>query len=123
MNGASINLGPRGRLFENSVEHQQAVRSGVPCFAGFTLFQFSRNPFESEVIDSQRPKPSHGMEIRNQFRNHDSSISRIHVQGVPQLEETEVDLCRNMLMIRAPSEYAHAACFSRHNVNGPHSFV
>ena len=25
MNGASINLGPWGRLFENSVEHQQAV--------------------------------------------------------------------------------------------------
>ena len=52
MNGASINLGPQGRLFENSLEHQQAVRSGVPCFAGFTLFQFSRKPVEPEVIDS-----------------------------------------------------------------------
>ena len=91
MNGASINLGPRGRLFENSVEHQQAVRSGVPCFAGFTLFQFSRKPVESEVIDSQRLKSSHGLEIRNHFRNHGTNISRIHVQGVPQLEETEVD--------------------------------
>ena len=88
MNGASINLGPRGRLFENSVEHQQAVRSGVPCFAGFTLFQFSRKPVEPEVIDSQRLKSSHGLEIRNHFRNHGSSISRIYVQGVPQLEET-----------------------------------
>ena len=122
MNGASINLGPRGRLFENSVEHQQAVRSGVPCFAGFTLFQFSRKPVEPEVIDSGL-KPSHGLEIRNHFRNHGSSISRIHVQGVPQLEETEVDLCGNMLIIRAPSEDAHAACFSRHNVTGPHSYV
>ena len=43
MNGASINLGPRGRLFESSVEHQQAVRSRVPCFAGFTLFSFPGN--------------------------------------------------------------------------------
>ena len=123
MNGASINLGPQGRLFENSLEHQQAVRSGVPCFAGFTLFQFSRKPVESEVIDSQRLKSSHGLEIRNHFRNHGSSISRIHVQGVPQLEETEVDLCGNMLIIRAPSEDAHAACFSRHSVTGPHSYV
>ncbi|MGB0666677.1 MAG: hypothetical protein ACPGRS_07550, partial [bacterium] len=104
-------------------EHQQAVRSGVPCFAGFTLFQFSRKPVESEVIDSQRLKSSHGLEIRNHFRNHGSSISRIHVQGVPQLEETEVDLCGNMLIIRTPSEDAHAACFSRHNVTGPHSYV
>ena len=123
MNWASINLGPRGRPFENSVEHQQAVRSGVPCFAGFTLFQFSRKPFESEVIDSQRPKPSHGLEIRNHFRNHGSSISRIHVHGVPQLEETEVDLCGNMLIIRAPSEDAHAAYFPRHNVTGPHCYI
>ena len=123
MNGASINLGSRGRLFENSVEHQQAVRSGVPCFAGFTLFQFSRKLVESEVIDSQRIKSSHGLEIRNHFRNHGSSISRIHVQGVPQLEETKVDLYGNMLIIRAPSEDAHAACFSRHNVTGPHSYV
>ena len=123
MNGASINLGPRGRLFENSVEHQQAVRSGVPCFAGFTLFQFSRKPVEPEVIDSQRLKSSHGLEIRNHFRNHGSSISRIHVQGVHQLEETEVGLCGNMLIIRAPSEEAHTACFSRHNVTGPHSYV
>ena len=123
MNGASINLGPRDRLFENSVEHQQAVRSGVPCFAGFTLFQFSRKPVEPEVIDSQRLKSSLGLEIRNHFRNHGSSISRIHVQGVPQLEDTEVDLCGNMLMIRAPSEDVHAACFSRHNVTGPHSYV
>ena len=122
MNGASINLSPRGRLYENIVEHQQAVRSGVPCFAGFTLFQFSRNLVEPEVIDSGL-KPSHGLEIRNHFRNHGSSISRIHVQGVPQLEETEVDLCGNMLMIRAPSEEAHATCFSRHNVTGPHSYV
>ena len=99
MNGASINLGPQGRLFENSLEHQQAVRSGVPCFAGFTLFQFSRKPVESEVIDSQRLKPSHG------------------------LEETEVGLCGNMLIIRSPSEDAHAACFSRHSVTGPHSYV
>ena len=120
MNGASINLGPRGRLFENSMEHQQAVRSGVPCFVGFTLFRFSRNPVESEMIDSQRLKSSHGLEIRNHFRNHGSRISMIHVQGVPQLEETEVDLCGNMLIIRAPSEEAHAACFSRHNVTGPH---
>ncbi len=123
MNGASINLSPRGRLFENSVEHQQAVRSGVPCFAGFTLFQFSRKPVEPEVIDSQRLKSSHGLEIRNYFRNHGSSISRIHVQGVPQLEETEVDLCGKMLMIRAHSKDAHSACFSRHNVTGPHSYV
>ena len=122
MNGASINLGPRGRLFENSVEHQQAVRSGVPCFAGFTLFQFSRKPVESEVIDSGL-KSSRGMEIRNQFRNHGTNISRIHVQGVSQLEETEADLFRNMLMIRAPFEEAHAACFSRHNVTSPHSYV
>ena len=121
MNGASINLGPRGRLFENSVEHQQAVRSGVPCFAGFTLFQFSRNPDDSEVIDSQRLKPSRGLEIRNHFRNHGSSISWIQVQGVPQLEETEVDLYGNLLIIQAPSEEAHAACFSRHNVTDPHS--
>ena len=83
-------------------------------------FQFSRNPVEPEVIDSGL-KPSRGLEIRNHFRNHGSSISRIHVQGVPQLEETEVDLCGNMLMIQAPSEEAHAACFSRHNVTGPHS--
>ena len=67
MNGTSINLGPRGRLFENSVEHQQAVLSGVPCFAGFTLFQFSRKPVEPEVIDSGL-KPSRGLEIRNHFR-------------------------------------------------------
>ena len=123
MNGASINLGPRGRLFENSVEHQQAVRSGVPCFAGFNLFQFSRKPVEPKLIDSQRPKPSHSFEIRNHFRKHGYSISRIHVQGVPQLEETEVELYGNMLMIRAPSEEAHAACFSRFNVTDPHSFV
>ena len=84
MNGASINLGPQGRLFENSVEHQQAVRSGVPCFAGFTLFQFSRKPVEPEVIDSGL-KPYRGLEIRNHFRNHGSCINRIHVQGVPQL--------------------------------------
>ena len=122
MNGASINLGPRGRMFENSVEHQQVVRSGVPCYAGFTLFQLSRNPDESEVIDSGL-KPSYGLEIRNHFRNHGSSISRIHVQGVPQLEETEVDLYGNMLLIRAPSEDAQAACFSQHNVTDPHSYV
>ena len=87
MNGASINLGPRGRLFENSLEHQQAVRSGVPCFAGFTLFQLSRYPVEPELIDSGL-KTSHSLEIKNHFRNHGSSISRIYVQGVPQLEET-----------------------------------
>ena len=86
MNGASINLGPRGRLFENSVEHQQAVRSGVQCFAGFTLFQFSRKSVESEVIDSPCLKSSHGLEIRNRLRNHGSGISRIQVQNVPQLE-------------------------------------
>ena len=82
----------------------------------------SRKPVEPEVIDSGL-KPSRGLEIRNHFRNHGSSISRIHVQGVPQLEETEVDLCGNMITIRAPSEEAHAACFSRHNVTGPHSYV
>ena len=105
------------------MEHQQAVRSGVPCFAGFTLFQFSRKPVESEVIDSQRLKTFHGLEIRNHFRNHGTNISRIHVQGVPQLEETEVDLCGNILIIRAPYEEANEACFSRHNMTGPHSYV
>ena len=113
---------PPGQTVENSVEHQQAVLSGVPCFAGFTLFQFSRNPVEPEVIDSGL-KPSRELEIRNHFRNHGSSISRIHVHSVHQLEETQVDLCGNVLIIRAPSEEAHAACFSRHNVTGPHSYV
>ena len=40
MNGASMNLGPRGRLFDDSREHAQAIQSGVPCFTQFTLFQF-----------------------------------------------------------------------------------
>ncbi|MFL2773601.1 MAG: hypothetical protein ACJ0DH_08550 [bacterium] len=74
------------------------------------------------MIDSGL-KPSHVLGIRNHFRNHGSSISRIHVQGLPQLEENEVDLCGNKLMIRAPSEEAHTTFFKRHNVSGPHSYV
>ena len=62
------------------------------------------------MIDSGL-KPSHILEIRNHFRNHGSSISRIHVQGVPQLEDAE-QLADVLLGFHSLAQPPCAALFS-----------
>lgn len=119
MNGASMNLGPRGRLFDNSREHAQAIQSGVPCFSQFTLFQFFSDdrPFAGDRFP--RGKEGNGYEIGNNFKHFGLMIDNVWVYGEPEAEDTEVHLVENNLVIRVPHDTATSKLFSSRRVVGP----
>lgn len=119
MNGASMNLGPRGRLFDNSREHAQAIQSGVPCFAQFTLFQFFADdrPFAGDRFP--RGKEGNGYEIGNNFKHYGLMIDNLWVYGEPEADDTEVHLVENNLIIRVPHERRTSKLFSNRRVVGP----
>jgi hypothetical protein len=122
MNGASVNLGPRGRLFDNSREHIQAVQSGAPCFSQFTLFQFFSDDKQFDDDRFSRGKRGHGYEIRNNFKNYGLMIDHVCVAGKPDLNDTEVQLIENNLIIRVPFEKRVSRLFSNRQVTGPRVF-
>lgn len=119
MNGASINLGPRGRLFDNSREHAQAIQSGVPCFTQFTLFQFYADdrPFAGDRFP--RGREGNGYEIANNFKDYGLMIDNVWVYGEPEAADTEVHLVENNLIVRVPTERRASKLFSSRNVIGP----
>lgn len=119
MNGASMNLGPRGRLFDNSREHAQAIQSGVPCFAQFTLFQFYTDdrPFVGDRFP--RGKEGNGYEIGNNFKHYGLMIDNVWVYGEPEANDTEIHLIENNLIVRVPHEHPASKLFSSRRVIGP----
>ena len=122
MNGASVNLGPKGRIFDNSREHVQAIQSGMTCFSQFTLFQFYA---DDRNFDNQRfgpGAPGHGYEIRNNFKNFGLMIDHVCVAGNPDLTETEVQLVESNLIIRVPYEKKVSRMFTNRRVTGPHVY-
>lgn len=122
MNGASMNLGPRGRLFDNSREHIQAIQSGVPCFAQFTLLQFFADdrPFAGDRFP--RGKQGNGYEIGNSFKHYGQMIDNVWVYGEPEAEDTEVHLIENNLIVRVPHEKPASKLFAGRQVIGPHVY-
>ncbi|MGA8259912.1 MAG: hypothetical protein WB783_06850 [Arenicellales bacterium] len=122
MNGASVNLGPKGRLFDNSREHIQAIQSGIACFSQFTLFQFYSDDRSFDNDGFARGAPGHGYEIRNNFKNYGLMIDHVCVAGNPDLEETEVQLIENNLIIRVPYDKRVSKMFSNRRVTGPHVY-
>lgn len=122
MNGASVNLGPKGRLFENSREHRQAILSGIPCFSQFTLFQFFADDHGFDGGGLSRGKPGHGYEIRNKFKDYGLMIDHVCVTGDPDAGDTEVHLMENNLIIRIPYEKKASKLFTNRQVTGPHVY-
>jgi len=119
MNGASMNLGPRGRLFDDSREHAQAIRSGEPCFSQFTLLQFftDERPFAGDRFP--RGREGHGYEVGNSFKHYGLMIDNVWVYGEPEADDTEVHLVENNLVIRVPHEQRTSKLFSGRRVVGP----
>lgn len=119
MNGASMNMGPRGRLFDNSREHIQAIQSGAPCFAQFTLFQFfaDERPFAGDRFP--RGRLGNGYEMARNFKHYGLMIDNIWVYGEPEAEDTEVHLIENNLIVRVPTEKPVSRLFSNRQVIGP----
>ncbi|HSH42091.1 MAG TPA: hypothetical protein VK973_08200 [Arenicellales bacterium] len=119
MNGASMNLGPRGRLFDNSREHSQAIQSGVPCFSQFTLFQFfvDERPFAGDRFP--RGREGNGFEIATNFKHYGLMIDNVWVYGEPEARDTEVHLIENNLIVRVPHERRASRMFSNRRVIGP----
>jgi len=119
MNGASMNLGPRGRLFDDSPEHIQAIRSGESCFAQFTLFQFysDERPFVGDRFP--RGEEGHGYEIANNFKHYGLMIDNVWVYGEPEAQDTEVHLIENNLIVRVPHDEPASRLFSNRRVVGP----
>ena len=119
MNGASMNLGPRGRLFDNSREHAQAIQSGVPCFSQFTLFQFFADdrPFAGDRFP--RGKEGNGFEIATNFKHYGLMIDNLWVYGEPEANDTEVHLVENNLIVRVPHGERKSKLFAKRKVIGP----
>jgi len=119
MNGASMNLGPMGRLFDNSREHAQAIQSGAPCFSQFTLFQFfvDDRPFAGDRFP--RGREGNGFEIATNFKHYGLMIDNMWVYGEPEARDTEVHLIENNLIVRVPHERPTSRMFSNRNVIGP----
>lgn len=119
MNGASMNLGPRGRLFDDSREHAQAIQSGVPCFSQFTLFQFFADdrPFAGDRFP--RGREGNGYEIATNFKHYGLMIDNLWVYGEPEANDTEIHLIENNLIIRVPHDKPASKLFSNRSVTGP----
>lgn len=119
MNGASVNLGPRGRLFEGSREHTQAIQSGAPCFSQFTLFQFYSDdrPFAGDRFP--RGRQGNGHEVAANFKHYGLMIDNIWVYGEPEAEDTEVHLIENNLIVRVPHPEPASKLFTNRQVIGP----
>jgi len=119
MNGASMNLGPRGRMFDNSREHAQAIQSGVPCFAQFTLFQFyaDERPFAGDRFP--RGREGNGYEIASNFKHYGLMIDNVWVYGEPEAADTEVHLIENNLIVRVPHDQPASKLFSSRQIVGP----
>lgn len=119
MNGASMNLGPRGRLFDDSREHAQAIQSGVPCFSQFTLFQFFADdrPFAGDRFP--RGREGNGYEICNNFKHFGLMIDNVWVYGEPEARDTEIHLVENNLIVRIPHDERTSKLFSNRRVVGP----
>jgi len=122
MNGASMNLGPRGRLFDHSREHAQAIRSGGPCFFRFTLLQFHGDERLSAGDPFPRGARGHGYEIGNNFKHHGLMISHVRVCGEPQAGDTEVHRVETDLVIRVPHHTRVSRLFSVRRVIGPRAY-
>lgn len=119
MNGASMNLGPRGSLFDNSREHAQAIQSGAPCFSQFTLLQFFADdrPFVGDRFP--RGREGNGYEIGNNFKHYGLMIDNVWVYGEPEAGDTEIHLIENNLIIRVPHDKPASKLFANRRVVGP----